>query len=169
MLCWISPLDLQRQKAGSERPQASVEHPKACLEFPSLSRQAVLGAEPARLWTSPPACPSGVNDFLGCLVAEAAPPISSSSLAGNGSALVRLLQEGACKLEEIGSYSEEELQCLLRQCDIPFRAEDSKVGLEAVLGTGTFWWAVFLTRNTNPCHWALVWDRGCWRAGEPGR
>lgn len=94
-------------------------------------------------------------------MAEAAPPISSSSLAGSSSALVRLLQEGACKLEEIGSYSEEELQCLLRQCDIPFRAEDSKVGLEAVLGTGTFWWAVFLTRNTNPCDWVLVWDRGC--------
>ncbi|XP_061045820.1 HMG domain-containing protein 3 isoform X5 [Eubalaena glacialis] len=45
---------------------------------------------------------------------------------GNGGALVRLLQEGACKLEEIGSYSEEELHCLLRQCGIPFGAEDSK-------------------------------------------
>ncbi|XP_057396259.1 HMG domain-containing protein 3 isoform X4 [Balaenoptera acutorostrata] len=45
---------------------------------------------------------------------------------GNGSALVRLLQEGACKLEEIGSYSEKELHCLLRQCGIPFGAEDSK-------------------------------------------
>ncbi|KAB1281466.1 HMG domain-containing protein 3 [Camelus dromedarius] len=45
---------------------------------------------------------------------------------GNGSALVRLLQEGACKLEEIGSYSEEELRCLLRQCGVPFGAEDSK-------------------------------------------
>ncbi|XP_036737439.2 HMG domain-containing protein 3 isoform X5 [Manis pentadactyla] len=45
---------------------------------------------------------------------------------GNGSALVRLLQEGTCQLEEIGSYSEEELQHLLRQCGVPFRVEDSK-------------------------------------------
>ncbi|XP_066888192.1 HMG domain-containing protein 3 isoform X14 [Kogia breviceps] len=45
---------------------------------------------------------------------------------GNGGALVRLLQEGACKLEDIGSYSEEALHCLLKQCGIPFRAEDSK-------------------------------------------
>ncbi|XP_036097988.1 HMG domain-containing protein 3 isoform X3 [Molossus molossus] len=45
---------------------------------------------------------------------------------GNGSALVRLLQEGTCKLEELGSYSEEELQQLLRRCGIPFGAEDSK-------------------------------------------
>lgn len=45
---------------------------------------------------------------------------------GNGSALVRLLQEGACRLEDIGSYSAEELRQLLRQCDIPFGVEDSK-------------------------------------------
>uniref|UniRef100_A0A2K5VXI3 HMG-box containing 3 n=1 Tax=Macaca fascicularis TaxID=9541 RepID=A0A2K5VXI3_MACFA len=45
---------------------------------------------------------------------------------GSGSALVRLLQEGTCKLDEIGSYSEEKLQHLLRQCGIPFGAEDSK-------------------------------------------
>ncbi|XP_019589865.2 HMG domain-containing protein 3 isoform X3 [Rhinolophus sinicus] len=45
---------------------------------------------------------------------------------GNGSVLVRLLQEGTCKLEEMGSYSEEELRHLLRQCGIPFGAEDSK-------------------------------------------
>ncbi|KAI5935263.1 HMG domain-containing protein 3 [Manis javanica] len=45
---------------------------------------------------------------------------------GNGSALVRLLQEGTCQLGEIGSYSEEELQHLLRQCGVPFRVEDSK-------------------------------------------
>nr|XP_012597009.1 HMG domain-containing protein 3 [Microcebus murinus] len=45
---------------------------------------------------------------------------------GSGSALVRLLQEGTCKLEEIGSYSEEELRHLLTQCGIPFRTEDSK-------------------------------------------
>ncbi|XP_064134182.1 HMG domain-containing protein 3 isoform X3 [Loxodonta africana] len=45
---------------------------------------------------------------------------------GNGSALVRLLQEGTCKLEQIGSYGEEELRQLLSQCGIPFGAEDSK-------------------------------------------
>ncbi|XP_038627889.1 HMG domain-containing protein 3 isoform X2 [Tachyglossus aculeatus] len=45
---------------------------------------------------------------------------------GNGSALVRLLQEGACKLEQIGSYSEEELQHLLGLCGIPWQAEDTK-------------------------------------------
>ncbi|KAM5300585.1 HMG domain-containing protein 3 isoform 2-T2 [Ctenodactylus gundi] len=45
---------------------------------------------------------------------------------GNASALVRLLQEGTCKLEEIGSYGEEELQHLLGQCGIPFGAEDSR-------------------------------------------
>uniref|UniRef100_A0A8C6A131 HMG-box containing 3 n=1 Tax=Marmota marmota marmota TaxID=9994 RepID=A0A8C6A131_MARMA len=45
---------------------------------------------------------------------------------GNGSALVRLLQEGTCKIEEIGSYSEEELRHLLGQCGIPFGAEDTR-------------------------------------------
>ncbi|XP_004453794.2 HMG domain-containing protein 3 isoform X1 [Dasypus novemcinctus] len=45
---------------------------------------------------------------------------------GNGSALVRLLQEGTCKLEQIGSYSEEQLRHLLDQCGIPFGTEDSK-------------------------------------------
>ncbi|KAF6081405.1 HMG-box containing 3 [Phyllostomus discolor] len=45
---------------------------------------------------------------------------------GSGSALVRLLQEGTCRLEEIGSYSEEELRYLLRRCGIPFGARDSK-------------------------------------------
>ncbi|XP_076768694.1 HMG domain-containing protein 3 isoform X3 [Arvicanthis niloticus] len=45
---------------------------------------------------------------------------------GNGSALVRLLQEGSCKLEELGSYGGEELQYLLEQCDIPFGPEDSR-------------------------------------------
>ena len=94
------------------------------------------------------------------------------SLAGNGSALVRLLQEGACKLEEIGSYSEKELHCLLRQCGIPFGAEDSKVSLGAALGVGTLgadWWAIFLGRDMNTRDWALVLDTGCWRAGRPGR
>ncbi|KAG3265984.1 HMG-box containing 3, transcript variant X1 [Ictidomys tridecemlineatus] len=45
---------------------------------------------------------------------------------GNGSALVRLIQEGTCKIEEIGSYSEEELRHLLGQCGIPFGAEDNR-------------------------------------------
>ncbi|XP_052011547.1 HMG domain-containing protein 3 isoform X4 [Apodemus sylvaticus] len=45
---------------------------------------------------------------------------------GNGSALVRLLQEGSCKLEDLGSYGGEELQYLLEQCDIPFGPEDSR-------------------------------------------
>ncbi|XP_012583306.1 PREDICTED: HMG domain-containing protein 3 [Condylura cristata] len=45
---------------------------------------------------------------------------------GNGSALVRLLQEGACRLEEISTYSEDDLRHLLRQCGIPFGAGDSK-------------------------------------------
>ncbi|XP_006863935.1 PREDICTED: HMG domain-containing protein 3 isoform X1 [Chrysochloris asiatica] len=45
---------------------------------------------------------------------------------GSGSALVRLLQEGTCKLERIGSYSKEELRQLLGQCGIPFGVEDSK-------------------------------------------
>ncbi|XP_036060592.1 HMG domain-containing protein 3 isoform X1 [Onychomys torridus] len=45
---------------------------------------------------------------------------------GNGSALVRLLQEGSCRLEELSSYGEEELQYLLEQCHIPFGPEDSR-------------------------------------------
>lgn len=45
---------------------------------------------------------------------------------GNGSALVRLLQEGTCRLEDLGSYGGEELQGLLEQCDIPFGPEDSR-------------------------------------------
>ncbi|KAK7819037.1 hypothetical protein U0070_002349 [Myodes glareolus] len=45
---------------------------------------------------------------------------------GNGSALVRLLQEGTCKLEELSSYGGEELQYLLEQCGIPFGPEDSR-------------------------------------------
>lgn len=49
---------------------------------------------------------------------------------------MRLLQEGACKLEELSSYSEEELRRLLRQCGIPFAAEDSKVGLRQCWGQG---------------------------------
>lgn len=52
---------------------------------------------------------------------------STTSFAGDGSALVRMLQEGSCRLEEIGCYDKEDLQHLLRQCAIPFGAEDSKV------------------------------------------
>ncbi|XP_023371286.1 HMG domain-containing protein 3 isoform X2 [Otolemur garnettii] len=52
--------------------------------------------------------------------------LDAQPVPGNGSALVRLLQEGTCKLEEIGSYSEEGLRHLLKQCGIPFGAEDSK-------------------------------------------
>lgn len=50
--------------------------------------------------------------------------------------MVRLLQEGTCKLEEVGSYSEEELQHLLGQCGIPFGAKDSKVSAGAAVGRG---------------------------------
>ncbi|XP_043347219.1 HMG domain-containing protein 3 isoform X4 [Dermochelys coriacea] len=45
---------------------------------------------------------------------------------GSGSALVRLLQEESCKLEQINSYSEEELQYFLTQCSIPWGAADTK-------------------------------------------
>lgn len=58
-------------------------------------------------------------------------------LPGNGSALVRLLQEGTCRLEDIGSYSEDKLRHLLEQCDIPFGAEDSKV---SVPGSHEYWY-----------------------------
>lgn len=57
------------------------------------------------------------------------PPSAGLSLAGHGSTLVRLLHEGTCKLEDIGSYSEEELRHLLRQCGIPFGTEDTKVSV----------------------------------------
>lgn len=68
--------------------------------------------------------------LLSPLLAGGSPlPSIPSCLAGNGSVLVRLLQEGTCKLEEMGSYSEEELRHLLKQCGIPFGAEDSKVSV----------------------------------------
>lgn len=60
---------------------------------------------------------------------SAAPPIALLCVAGNGSALVRLLQEGTCKLEELSSYGGEELQYLLEQCGIPFGPEDSRVSV----------------------------------------
>ncbi|XP_051829664.1 HMG domain-containing protein 3 [Antechinus flavipes] len=48
------------------------------------------------------------------------------SVPGNGSSMVRLLQEGTLKLEEIGSYSKEQLQHLLGLCSIPWEAEETK-------------------------------------------
>uniref|UniRef100_A0A803SKN3 HMG-box containing 3 n=1 Tax=Anolis carolinensis TaxID=28377 RepID=A0A803SKN3_ANOCA len=44
----------------------------------------------------------------------------------NASVLVRLIQDEACKMEQIGSYSEEELQNFLTQCSIPWEAGESK-------------------------------------------
>lgn len=49
------------------------------------------------------------------------------SFTGNGSALVRLLQEENLRLEMISSYSEAELQSFLTQCDIPWKVSDTKV------------------------------------------
>lgn len=40
---------------------------------------------------------------------------------------MRLLQEENFRLEMINSYSEEELQSFLTQCDIPWEASDTKV------------------------------------------
>uniref|UniRef100_A0A8C8SU19 HMG-box containing 3 n=1 Tax=Pelusios castaneus TaxID=367368 RepID=A0A8C8SU19_9SAUR len=45
---------------------------------------------------------------------------------GSGTALVRLLQEESCKVEQIHSYSEEELRRLLTRCSIPWGAADTK-------------------------------------------
>ncbi|RMB96720.1 hypothetical protein DUI87_26785 [Hirundo rustica rustica] len=45
---------------------------------------------------------------------------------GNGSALVRLLQEEVFRPELINSYSEEELQNFLTQCGIPWEASHTK-------------------------------------------
>ncbi|NXI00053.1 HMGX3 protein, partial [Pachycephala philippinensis] len=50
-----------------------------------------------------------------------APPVP-----GNGSALVRLLQEEVFRPELINSYSEEELQSFLTQCGIPWEASHTK-------------------------------------------
>ncbi|XP_077182720.1 HMG domain-containing protein 3 isoform X3 [Paroedura picta] len=47
-------------------------------------------------------------------------------MAGNASVLVRLIQDEACKIEQIASYSKEELQNFLTQCSIPWDAGDSK-------------------------------------------
>nr|XP_048715709.1 HMG domain-containing protein 3 isoform X4 [Caretta caretta] len=52
--------------------------------------------------------------------------LDARPVPGSGSALVRLLQEESCKLEQINSYSEEELQYFLTQCSIPWGAADTK-------------------------------------------
>lgn len=49
------------------------------------------------------------------------------AFSGNASVLVRLIQDEICKVEQIGSYSEEELQNFLTQCSIPWEEGDSKV------------------------------------------
>ncbi|KAM9604051.1 HMG domain-containing protein 3 isoform 6-T7 [Morphnus guianensis] len=52
--------------------------------------------------------------------------LDAQPVPGNGSALVRLLQEEVFRLELISSYSEEELQSFLTQCGIPWEASDTK-------------------------------------------
>ncbi|XP_034258443.1 HMG domain-containing protein 3 isoform X1 [Pantherophis guttatus] len=52
--------------------------------------------------------------------------LESHVIPGNASALVRLIQDEICKVEQIGSYSEEELQNFLTQCSIPWEDGDSK-------------------------------------------
>ncbi|NXG59400.1 HMGX3 protein, partial [Hemiprocne comata] len=52
--------------------------------------------------------------------------LDAQAVPGNGSALVRLLQEENFRLEQISSYSEEELQSFLTQCSIPWEASDTK-------------------------------------------
>ncbi|KAM6299571.1 HMG domain-containing protein 3 [Aegotheles albertisi] len=52
--------------------------------------------------------------------------LDAQPVPGNGSALVRLLQEDNLRLELISSYSEEELQGFLTQCNIPWEASDTK-------------------------------------------
>ncbi|XP_061473340.1 HMG domain-containing protein 3 isoform X2 [Rhineura floridana] len=47
-------------------------------------------------------------------------------MPGNASILVRLIQDETCKMEQIGSYSEEELQNFLTQCSISWEAGESK-------------------------------------------
>uniref|UniRef100_A0A8D0L8S4 HMG-box containing 3 n=1 Tax=Sphenodon punctatus TaxID=8508 RepID=A0A8D0L8S4_SPHPU len=52
--------------------------------------------------------------------------LDAHMVPGNGSILVRLLQEGTCKLDQIGCYSEEELQNFLTQCSVPWEVSDTK-------------------------------------------
>ncbi|KAM8994136.1 HMG domain-containing protein 3 isoform 1-T1 [Ara ararauna] len=52
--------------------------------------------------------------------------LDAQPVPGNGSALVRLLQEEILRLELLNSYSEEELQSFLTQCSIPWETSDTK-------------------------------------------
>ncbi|NXK86734.1 HMGX3 protein, partial [Formicarius rufipectus] len=52
--------------------------------------------------------------------------LDSQPVPGNGSVLVRLLQEEVFRPELINSYSEEELQSFLTQCGIPWEAANTK-------------------------------------------
>ncbi|XP_072204598.1 HMG domain-containing protein 3 [Excalfactoria chinensis] len=52
--------------------------------------------------------------------------LDAQPVPGNGSALVRLLQEETFRLELINSYSEEELRSFLTQCSIPWEPSDTK-------------------------------------------
>ncbi|XP_027571359.1 HMG domain-containing protein 3 [Pipra filicauda] len=52
--------------------------------------------------------------------------LDAQPVPGNGSALVRLLQDEIFRPELINSYSEEELQSFLTQCGIPWEASNTK-------------------------------------------
>ncbi|XP_064528128.1 HMG domain-containing protein 3 [Pseudopipra pipra] len=52
--------------------------------------------------------------------------LDAQPVPGNGSALVRLLQDEVFRPELINSYSEEELQSFLTQCGIPWEASNTK-------------------------------------------
>ncbi|XP_017683431.1 PREDICTED: HMG domain-containing protein 3 [Lepidothrix coronata] len=52
--------------------------------------------------------------------------LDAQPVPGNGSALVRLLQDEVFRPELINSYSEEELQGFLTQCGIPWEASNTK-------------------------------------------
>uniref|UniRef100_A0A8C5UD24 HMG-box containing 3 n=1 Tax=Malurus cyaneus samueli TaxID=2593467 RepID=A0A8C5UD24_9PASS len=53
--------------------------------------------------------------------------LHAQPVPGNGSALVRLLQEEVFRPELINSYSKEELQSFLTQCGIPWEASHTKL------------------------------------------
>ncbi|NWI57065.1 HMGX3 protein, partial [Calyptomena viridis] len=52
--------------------------------------------------------------------------LDAEPVPGNGSALVRLLQEEVFRPELLNSYSKEELQSFLTQCGIPWEASNTK-------------------------------------------
>ncbi|NXP25066.1 HMGX3 protein, partial [Scytalopus superciliaris] len=52
--------------------------------------------------------------------------LDAQPVPGNGSALVRLLQEEVFRPELINTYSEEELQSFLTQCGVPWEASNTK-------------------------------------------